>query len=83
MKETGKQGKYTRRLDFLEVEELKKVDGIIDDLYDKIALNLMFWTGIRIFELMGLTKADIDLKNNLISINKQYSRQYETIRAFL
>ena len=77
MKVTGKQGKYTRRLDFLEVEEWKKVDGVIDDLYDKTALNLMFWTGIRIAELMGLTKADIDLENNTISINKQYSRQHE------
>lgn len=76
MKITGKQGKYTRRLDFLEVDEWEKINNLIDDLYDKVTLNLMYWTGIRIAELMGLTKKDIDLKANTISINKQYSRQH-------
>lgn len=77
MKVTGKQGKFTRRLVFLEVEEWKKVDKVIDNIYDKTTLNLMFWTGIRIAELMGLTKNDIDLKTKTISINKQYTTQHK------
>ena len=49
------------------------VDEIIDNLYDKTALNLMFWTGIRIAELMGLTKADID---RLVNTSIRHSDRY-------
>mgnify|MGYP002626719733 CR=1 FL=1 len=77
MKVTGKQGHYEKRLDFLELDEWKRLDECVDDLYSKVVFNILFWSGIRIGELMGLTKADIDLKNNTIDINKQYNRQHE------
>lgn len=39
-----------------------------------MAFELLFFTGIRIGELLALTPADIDAENGLIKINKSYNR---------
>lgn len=36
--------------------------------------NILFWTGVRIGELLALTINDIDLENKKININKSYQR---------
>ena len=76
----GKQGKVTRRLEFIEADDWSKIDAEIDNLFDKVTLNLLYYTGMRMGELLGLTREDIDLDNATISINKQYTRQ-KTITA--
>lgn len=36
--------------------------------------NTLFWTGMRIGEMLALTRKDIDLEKNTIRINKNYSK---------
>ena len=59
------------------LEELKK-DGTIDSIMDKqksyAAFMTLFWTGMRLGELLALTPADIDFENKTISISKSYQR---------
>lgn len=45
----------------------------------KLAFKLLFWTGMRIGELLALTFADIDFENNIIKINKTLSKINNTI----
>jgi len=40
----------------------------------KLSFNILFWSGIRIGELMALTPKDIDTKKSLIDINKTYTK---------
>lgn len=45
-----------------------------NDLMAKTGFNILFWTGMRIGELLALTKEDIDFENKTIRINKTYLR---------
>lgn len=40
----------------------------------RMAFMLLYWTGMRIGELLALTYADIDLEKRIISISKSYQR---------
>lgn len=73
VKRMGKDSK--RSLTFWTVEEYKKFISCIDkeDKYFVI-FEILFWTGIRVGELLALTKGDIDFYNNRINITKTYYR---------
>ncbi len=49
-------------------------DCIMDKRISWLAFEILFWTGIRIGELMALTFADVDLEKKVITINKSYQR---------
>lgn len=40
----------------------------------KMAFLLLYWTGMRIGELLALTYADVDFENKLVHITKSYQR---------
>ena len=40
----------------------------------RMAFMLLYWTGMRIGELLALTYEDIDLEKRIISISKSYQR---------
>jgi len=40
----------------------------------KMAFLLLYWTGMRIGELLAITYNDIDLEKHTISVNKSYQR---------
>ena len=40
----------------------------------RMAFLLLYWTGMRIGELLALTYEDIDLEKRIISISKSYQR---------
>ena len=46
----------------------------------KMAFMLLYWTGMRIGELLALTYEDIDLEKRIISISKSYQRGVKRIR---
>lgn len=50
------------------------ISGISNKPMSYTAYMLLYYTGIRIGELMALTKQDIDLKNQTITVNKSYQR---------
>lgn len=64
-----------RRLDFWTYEEYEKFLSAIDknDKY-YVIFEVLFWTGMRIGEMLALTSNDIHLESNRIEINKTYFR---------
>lgn len=49
-------------------------EGVKDKPLSYICFEVLYWTGMREGELLALSPADIDLDNNLISINRTYQR---------
>ena len=50
------------------------VESIADKPMAYTAYNTLFWTGLRIGELMALTRADLDFTAKTLTINKSYQR---------
>ena len=55
-------------------EFLKFVESIADKPMAYVAYNTLFWTGLRIGELMALTRADLDFTAKTLTVNKSYQR---------
>ena len=66
--ETLDNDKYNRSN---QIKRMVNTDTLI------VAYNLLFFTGIRLGELLALTCDDIDYKNNSILINKSYQRLHQ------
>lgn len=59
----------------LDEEEYKKFSqAIIDKPQAYYAFEVLFWTGLRVGELLALTPADIDFSAKTISVTKSYQR---------
>lgn len=50
------------------------IDCMMDKRQSYIAFLILYWTGMRLGELLALTLADIDFENRTISITKSYQR---------
>ena len=72
----GSMGKSKAdEMDFWTQEEFNKfIDCIMDKRQSYMAFMILFWTGMRIGELLALTPADIDLEQHTITVNKSYQR---------
>lgn len=55
-------------------EFMKFIDCVMDKRQSYMALMVLYWTGIRIGELLALTVKDIDFERRTISISKSYQR---------
>ncbi len=66
--------KKAQDMDFWTLDEFKQFINFVDKPDVKLAFNMLFWSGIRIGELMALTPNDIDLKNSFMDINKTYTK---------
>ena len=55
-------------------EYLKFADAMMDKPVPYYAFEMLYWCGIRIGELLALTKADFDFQNETVLINKSYQR---------
>ena len=51
------------------------IDRINDNTQFYYAYQILYWTGIRLGELMALTLGDIDFENKKLTINKSYRRR--------
>ncbi len=47
-------------------------DRMMENRISWLAFQILFWTGLRIGELLTLTFGDVDLDKNIISVNKSY-----------
>lgn len=75
-KRVKKMGKANaNRIDFWTKEEYDTFINTFDkeDKYYCL-FEVLFWSGLRIGELLALTKNDIDFKNMQIKVSKTYSR---------
>lgn len=68
------KGKADEMLYWTKEEFNSFIEAIIDKRESYLAFMIMYWTGVRIGELLALTPMDIDLENNVIHINKSYQR---------
>ncbi len=67
--------KNAEEMSFWTPDEFKRFIVFVEDKPQSImAFKTLYWTGIRIGELMALTLADIDLDSNQLYINKSYQR---------
>lgn len=66
----GTMGKNTRSIQFWTKDQYNSVLDHVDDIRVRMALQLLFYSGMRLGELQALTLSDIDFTENKISINK-------------
>lgn len=63
----------TKKLNFWTPEEYKAFsEACSDNLEYYTIFEILYYTGMRVGEALALTLNDIDLKNNIISVNKTY-----------
>lgn len=76
IKKVKRMGKNcTRELNFWTIDEYDQfITTIEPNTKYYVIFETLFWTGMRIGELLALTKNDIDFVNNKIKISKTYYR---------
>ena len=55
-------------------EYLKFAEAVMDKPISYYAFELLYWSGIRLGELLALTPADFDFEKSTLTINKSYQR---------
>lgn len=75
-RKAGSMGKgKADEMNFWTKEEFDKfIDAIMNKQQSYMAFMTLFWTGIRIGELLALNVADVDFEKRTISIMKSYQR---------
>lgn len=62
-------------MSFWTIDEFRQfVDCIMDKRQSYMCFMILYWTGMRLGELLALISADIDLDKHTISITKSYQR---------
>lgn len=71
----GSMGKkHAEEMQIWTLEEFKTFIQAADSQEVYTAFNVLYYTGIRVGELLALTWRDIDLANNTINVDKSYQR---------
>ena len=72
----GSMGKSkAEEMDFWTGEEFRKfIDSVMNKRLSYMAFMTLYWTGMRLGELLALNPKDVDLKKRTISITKSYQR---------
>ncbi len=72
----GSMGKGTAsEMEIWTLEEFHQFMGVMEDRpMCYMAFLILFWTGLRLGEMLGLTIADIDLVNRTVRVNKSLQR---------
>ena len=71
----GHMGKRTRSLNFWTLDEYNAIMEHVTDPAAHIAIELLFYSGMRFGELLALTPADLDYNKQTISITKSLQRK--------
>lgn len=68
-------GKRRKEMEIWTKEEYVKFsEAVMDKPQAYYAFEVLFWTGLRVGEMLALTPSDIDFANKTISVNKSYQR---------
>lgn len=72
----GSMGKSkAEEMDFWTGEEFRKfIDSVMNKRLSYMAFMNLYWTGMRLGELLALNPKDVDLEKRTISITKSYQR---------
>lgn len=73
-RQAGNMGREEKKeMLFWTTEEYKKFsEAVIDKPVSFYAFEMLYWTGMRLGELLALTLADIDFENKKLHITKSY-----------
>lgn len=76
MHKTGSIGKkHAETMNFWTLDEFQEfIPFVSDKPQSKMMFSLMFWSGMRVGELLALTENDFDRDNLTVSVNKSYTR---------
>lgn len=66
----GRMGKRTRSMSFWTIEQYNKVLDQVTNISAHTALQVLFYSGMRVGELLALTLNDFDFQANTINITK-------------
>lgn len=66
--------KKPRPRQFFTIDNFRTFISYIDDEQIRLIFKMLFYTGVRIGELLALTFKDIDLDNKMIDINKTINK---------
>ena len=53
---------------------MKFIDEMLDKPISFYAFEMLYWTGMRLGELLALTLSDFDFERKTVSISKSYQR---------
>ncbi len=74
--QAGKMGKSSaKEMSFWTLDEYNQfIETMKDKPMSFYAFEVLYWTGVRVGELLALTKGDFDFENRLLRIDKSYQR---------
>ncbi len=67
---------YSEKIDFWTLNEFTQFIEGVDDPDAALAFKVLYWTGMRVGELLALTAGDIDFRQNEITVCKSYRRYH-------
>ena len=70
LKITGSMGRSERSKSFWELDEFNKFIRVVDNPKYEICFSLLFYSGMRLGELLALEVGDFDFVQNIINISK-------------
>lgn len=72
----GSMGKsHAEEMNFWTKDEFTKfIDAVMDKHRSYVGFKVLFWTGVRIGELLALTIADVDFEGKTLNVSKSYQR---------
>lgn len=72
----GNMGNEKRKemLFWTKEEYLRFADVMMNKPVSYYAFEMLYWSGMRLGELLALTPSDFDFQNNTVTINKSYQR---------
>ena len=72
----GNMGNEKRKemLFWTKEDYLKFADVMMDKPVSYYAFEMLYWSGMRLGELLALTPSDFDFQNSTVTINKSYQR---------
>ena len=76
-KQVGSVGSSeSKRINFWTLDEFTKFIGKVYDKRMHLVFDILYWTGMRIGELLALTPKDFDPEASVLRINKSYHRYH-------
>lgn len=66
----------SHRINFWTLKEFTKFIDAVKSPESRMAFVILYWTGMRVGELLALTPADINLSKREISVNKSFRRYH-------